>query len=568
MRAVGASLPGLAAVLSTGAAACGGPPPPSLRPEPIPYADTLPVAPPAFRQPNQTAALVKEAVGGEIGRTFSLRRWLGAEHEAVNVTAFDDVVSSAWFEHRNGRTPMTPAEVARGPNVSGPDPGGPLTVVAGKDEGISPGFTVRDARGVTFFLKFDPKGALHLASAAGVIAGRLLYAAGWHVPEDYILEFERERLVLDPDAEVSGEGEARPMEGADIDRILALTDTLPGGRYLAIASKALPGSPLGPFRFEGRRGDDPNDWYHHEYRRELRGLYVVSAWLNHVDVRYENTLDVYVDPPGYVKHHLIDFAASLGSGTIRSHYPREGAEYNFDFWPTIGRLLSLGFYTRGWEDRPYRIDHPSIGWIPVEEFDPGSWKPNWPNQAFAAVTPRDGYWGAKLVGSFTDAQLRAAVEEGALPTATAADTLVAILAHRRDRTVAHWYGRVSPIEDVSVGGPRERRAAAGGEVLTVSFEDLGLRAGAWRPGETRYRFELEDPSRDARATGTVAASPGGGRQSLDIRLPTGGERRGDGETALATLRIAALRDGGAGRPATVYLDPSPDDGWRVVGLEH
>ena len=558
---------GLASAL-VGLAALGGCGPrelPPLGPHPVEYADTLPIYRPKARQLNQVARIIKESVGGDIGRAFSFHRWFGAIPEALNVTPFDDVVNSAWFEHRNGRRPMSAAEVGRGATTVGPDAARGLTVVAGKAQGISPGFTVRDAAGDTYLLKFDPKGNLHLGSAAGVISSRLFYAAGYHTPEDYILVFDRARLALDPGATVQDEiGVERPMTERDIEAICALTDALPDGRFLAIASKTLPGERLGPFTFAGVRPDDPNDYYWHEYRRELRGLYVMSSWLNHVDMRYENTLDVFVSPPGFVRHYLIDFAATLGSGTIRPHKPREGMEYNFDFWATMARLSTLGIYRVGWEERPYRIAHSSLGWMPVEEYDPATWKANWSNKAFASVTPRDGYWGAKLVGSFTDEQLRAAVEQGHLPTRAAADTLVQMLALRRDRTVEHWYARVTPIEEV------EARPAADG-LLVVEFRDLGIEVEAWGASQTTYEYLLEHPARGISVEGKVRGRFGMRRQAIELDLGAAAspdpERLSDRER-IATLRIVARRPRADGRTATVFLRWSGGDDYIVVGLEH
>ena len=60
------------------------------------------------------------------------------------------------------------------------------------------------------------------------------------------------------------------------------------------ASKALPGRSLGPFRYYGTRPDDPNDIFPHEHRRELRGLSVFAAWLNHDESRSANSLDTLV----------------------------------------------------------------------------------------------------------------------------------------------------------------------------------------------------------------------------------------------------------------------------------
>jgi hypothetical protein len=59
----------------------------------------------------------------------------------------------------------------------------------------------------------------------------------------------------------------------------------PDGTYRALASKLLPGKPVGPFQYFGTRPDDPNDIFPHENRRELRGLRVFAAWLNHDDSR-------------------------------------------------------------------------------------------------------------------------------------------------------------------------------------------------------------------------------------------------------------------------------------------
>jgi hypothetical protein len=544
--------------------ACGGQDFSLSRPEPVPYADTLPAPQPAADERREAVLLLQEAVVGEIGSTLSVRRALGAAHEAIDITHFDDVVSSAWFQHRNGRDPMTADEVARGPSTGSPNLDGKLKVTAPKTGGITPGFTIEDADGVTYFVKFDPKGNLHLSSAAGVISNRLFYAAGYYTPEDYIIVFDSAQLVVDSAARVGEGDDARPMTGHDVRRVLEGVDPLPDGRYLAIASKKLPGKLLGPFHFSGNRDDDPNDYFDHEYRRELRGLYVLSAWLNHVDMRFANTRDVYIDPPGYVRHYLFDFGATLGSGTIRPHNAREGIEYNFDFWSSMERLFTLGFFRMGWEGADARVIHPAIGYIPTKLFDPGGWRANWPNDAFRRVTARDGYWGAKLVGSFTEPQIRAAVSEGHLP-AEAADTLVRILAYRREKTIEYWYGKVTPIENVQV----DRRVTDGDDGLVVSFEDLGLTSGVWDAASTRYSWRLHDRKLGLRSSGEQPglAAP---RQSLALAM----ERRALSSPPaepdeLTELRIRAVRPTADGREAVIYLRwMGKEVGYQVVGLTH
>jgi hypothetical protein len=78
------------------------------------------------------------------------------------------------------------------------------------------------------------------------------------------------------------------------------------------------GKPIGRIRFYGTRPDDPNDIVEHEHRRELRGYGVFAAWLNHVDAKAINSLDTLVTEKGrsYVRHNLIDFGSSLGSGGV------------------------------------------------------------------------------------------------------------------------------------------------------------------------------------------------------------------------------------------------------------
>ncbi|MFW6193570.1 MAG: hypothetical protein ACOC83_08790, partial [Gemmatimonadota bacterium] len=500
---------------------------------------------------------------------FDLRRRFGDPRPALNLTHDDDVVSSAWWERRLGYERFTPEEVAVGPPGGLPDTVGRLTVLEGKSAGISAGFTVRDRQGREFILKLDPVGHARMSSGAGVIGARLFWAAGYHVPDDEVVVFDGERLEIAPGATIAtAEGE-REMREEDVARILARTDALPGGMYRALCSPLLEGEPKGPFYFSGRRDDDPNDYYPHEHRRELRGLRVFSAWLNHIDMRFANTLDVYV-PGGYLKHHLIDFGATLGSGTVRPHVPREGREHYFDLWPSLGRLVTLGLYRQGWEGETGELIHPAVGWLPVQGYEPGSWKPNWPNPAFQAATPADGYWAAKIVASFTDAHLRAVVREARLPR-VAADTLVDILRHRRDRTVEHWYRQVSPVEEVSV---TEAGEAGSGSELALAFRDLGLEEDLRAAADTRYRWRFAHEGLDREASGTATASPGVSQRAeipLGEPAPSGGsaERDLSPEERIATVELRVVDDGATRPPVVVYLRwTGPADGYRVAGLRH
>ncbi|MGH7539917.1 MAG: hypothetical protein ACRELC_02855, partial [Gemmatimonadota bacterium] len=211
-----------------------------------------------------------------------------------------------------------------------------------------------------------------------------------------------------------------------------------------------------------------------------------------------------------------------------------------------------------WEGRDVEVIHPSIGWMQVEEFDPAEWKPNWPNEAFRNLTSRDGYWAAKLVGAFTDEQIRAAVGAVRLRDSSVADTLVDILAYRRDRIVEHWYGEVTPIEEVEI--------VPMAEGLEVRFTDAGIEAGVWDGTETRYRFQFEDPARGIVSRGSRAAVAR--RSGQRLLIPFDAATRGEpDEDALSTLRVTAERPGATGRPSTLFLAWRAGR-YRIVGLEH
>src|SRR5215510_678372 len=105
------------------------------------------------------------------------------------------------------------------------------------------------------------------------------------------------------------------MTWKDVEEIVRTISHHKDGSFRGVASRTIEGEIIGPFRYEGTRGDDPNDIVAHENRRDLRGLYVFAAWLNNTDSRAGNTLDSIVEENGvrFIRHHLIDFGSSLGS---------------------------------------------------------------------------------------------------------------------------------------------------------------------------------------------------------------------------------------------------------------
>src|SRR3990170_1883186 len=67
---------------------------------------------------------------------------------AQEVNTLGEVPDSAWYTNRNYLHPMSMEELLRGPGGNqAPAPDGPWKVISAKTEGITPGFTIADARG-------------------------------------------------------------------------------------------------------------------------------------------------------------------------------------------------------------------------------------------------------------------------------------------------------------------------------------------------------------------------------------------------------------------------------------
>ena len=221
-----------------------------------------------------------------------------APSQAVNTLG--EVPDSAWYTNRR----LSIEEMVRGPGDSKPPATDkPWSVLSGKNEGITPGLVIRDCAGRRYFLKFDPMSNPELASAADIMGSKFFYALGYNTPENYIVHFTRAQLVPDPKSKFRNpSGRDRAMKPSDIDAVLHRVPRDKEGRYRALASLPVEGEVLGPFRYFGTRKDDPNDVVEHQNRRDLRGLYVFAAWLNHTDTKSINSMDTLVEEGGVRLH--------------------------------------------------------------------------------------------------------------------------------------------------------------------------------------------------------------------------------------------------------------------------
>ena len=377
----------------------------------------------------------------------------GAPVPAKAVNTLGEVPDSEWYTNRHfGRT-MTADELLRGPgNVEPPAANGPWLVVSAKNEGITPGFTIVDPKGLRYLLKFDPVSNPEMASAADVISSKFFYALGYNVPENYIVRFRPEQLKIDGKTKFTDHyGKRRVMTERDMQDVLAKIAVSEDGSIRALASRFIPGSPVGPFRYHGTRTDDPNDTVPHEHRRDLRGLKVFASWLGHDDSKSLNTLDTLVEENGikFVKHYLIDFGATLGSASCGPNSPRSGSDYLFQWGPASKQFLSFGFAVPKWARAKYP-ELPAVGAFEYELFDPEQWVPEYPNPAFSNMDDDDAFWAARQVMAFTDDDIRAIVRTGEYSDKRAEDWVVRCLIERRNKIGRAFFKRVLPVDRFAV----------------------------------------------------------------------------------------------------------------------
>jgi hypothetical protein len=227
------------------------------------------------------------------------------------------------------------------------------------------------------------------------------------------------------------------------------------------------------------RSDDPNDVIPHEDRRELRGLRLFAAWTNHDDTRAHNTQDIWVEEGNkhYVRHYLMDFGSTFGSGSVGMQYAHLSYHYSMDFEMMKKNLAGFGFrvplYRKAkWPRFP---EYQAVGRWEGDLFDPKEWKNDYPNPAFMRMTPRDAFWAAKIIMCFTREELEAIVATGEFSEEKDAVYFLDVLAERQLKCGRFGINGVNPLDEFRVDGN------------VLEFTNLSKEYG-FSEGETSYRI--------------------------------------------------------------------------------
>src|SRR6185503_17271322 len=298
----------------------------------------------------------------------------------------------------------------------------------------------------------------------------------------------------------------------------------------------IPGHVLGSPSMDRLRPGDSNEWYSHINRRDLRGLFVLCSWLNNWDTKDHQFLDVFVETReslGHVEHYILDVGASLGAGAERPKDLWAGYENTVDYAWIGRRLVTLGFVEEPWRRARQETGIPSVGNYESAVYEPQDFRQLMQQPAFREMTDRDGYWGAKIVASFSDEQIAAAVDAAQYDDPRATEFLVRNLIIRRDKIARYWFGRVAPLDFFEV------------QDGALRFRDLAVDVGL----ERARAYEVEvDGGRRIRLSSAVLplAAPGKG-------------------TSRRSLTFSVAEKGA--KPATVELTWK-DSEWVVTRVKH
>ena len=410
---------------------------------------------PVWQEPDtqDASGLKADEVNLFVDLTYNLIKGAGpARGRAGNVNTIDEVPDSSWYTNRAGMRTLTPQDITKGPNTTDGPAAGPWTIVSSKSDGVTPGFTVTDAAGRKWFLKFDPRGYRGMTTGTEVAVTKLMWALGYHVPENHIAYVRPEDLLVGDTATFTPKsGLKRSMRRGDLDVLLAGVDREANGSYRVVASKALPGKPVGRIRFFGTRPDDPER--HRAARgspraarlRRVRRLAQSRGRQGDQLARHAGDRErplVRAPPPDRLRVHARQ--RRRGPGGLLG---RQRSTCSSRVPPGAGWRPSASAARRGSTPRSTRRRRLGGCRRRAADFDPTQWKPRVPNRAFLQARADDRFWAARKLTALRTDLLRAAVAAGEFGDPASEAFLVKTLAERRDAIARAYLTAVNPIAD-------------------------------------------------------------------------------------------------------------------------
>ena len=484
--------------------------------------------------------------------------------ESVDVNSMDEVPDSSWFTNRIGIHPVSleqlelgscaPEQLLDGATAAD----GTWVVDKGKNGGSTDGFRVNIPGKGKYLFKADDLEWPEHSSAAQTIGGKAMHAAGYFTSCEQIVVFRPSALKLIPGLTWKHNfGDELPFDQKALDGVLGHSSHR-GPLVRMQASAWLPGSNIGAFRFEGTRGDDPNDVVPHQDRRELRGLRLLAAWLDRHDERAGNTVDMWRSEnpsapdasPGHVVHNQLDASEILGS--TWDWDPISiclGTSYVFDWGDLASDFVTLGTRRRAWDTVRRTPGEEFFAYYNVEDFDPAGWKNEYPVSAFSRMTERDGAWMARILARFTPEVVEGLTLSGQLSDPKKTLYLHSVLEGRLEKILERYLTRLSPITDVHVEGSSR---LCGVDLV----EWRGMRA----PEQFQYRARFVDgPGLP------VERRPGG---QVCVSLPHVAADGGSADDARERYVRVRLDDGVASGPLVAHLyDLGPTRGFVLAGIK-
>jgi hypothetical protein len=589
-RRIPTLLPIIAPIMAIMAVACASPRPRfPIQPSLTKDTDLLPVVSTCHYEPSKTdpkhvactpelyvSPLAWDGANQMVFRPLSHAFAIAPGREAPNVTAFDEVLDSAWFNNRLGVAPMSVDELSRGActpkQMLDPDkvPDGGWVIDKGKSDGATPGFRVNIPGKGKYMFKVDAdtggdliEGELvsheERPTAASVIGAAVYSAVGFNTSCEQVVYVKPSIFKLTPGLVTrNNAGVEKKFDKAELDKVLKST-TKKGDLLRLTASGWLPGHLLGPFRYTGTRSDDPSDVINHDNRRELRGGRLLAAWIDHFDAREQNSMDTWIatvpgapddSSPGYVRHYYLDTSDCLGSEWGWDPVSRRlGQSYLLD-WGDIGfDFLTLGIPTRPWELVQRTAGHVKFGYFNVKDFVPEHWKNEYPNAAFSRMTERDGAWMTRILARFTPEMVHELAVMGKFADPSDTEYMSQVLEGRLEKILLRYLSKVSPITDLRV-----------------------------EQGDSLCGLDLAE-ARQLREESTfhyVATGPGGapipvtrrGQGAICLGLPRIARDGGAADDAESRYTTVTIVDGFAPGPLVAHLyDLGPTRGYKLAGIE-